>query len=461
MNKFIPHDYQKTGISFIKEHEGAAVVADMGLGKTAMCLHAARDLFLNLEIKGILVVAPLRVAVLTWPMEIENWEDTAWMSYSIVQGPKRLEALNTPADIYLINYENLLWLKDILAKIKPKDWPFDMIIWDELTRMKSPKAKRFKLFKKYVKFFSRRVGLTGTPTPQGYIDLWAQYYMLDSGFRLGTSFTRFKQRFFYAEDYQQYKWVLHDWAADKINKRIEDITIRIAEEGNLDLPPCTIEDIELKIPSHARDVYDELEAEMFTTLHDGNDVEALSAASLTNKCHQVCGGALYTDSKKNEWTPLHDTKIKALKSLVKSLDEPVLVAYSFRHEAQRIMKAFPDAVQLKSGLSKEKERDILDRWNRREIPMLVCHPASAGHGLNLQKGSRYAIWYSLSWSLEYYLQLNKRVHRQGQTRPVTIYRMIMQASTDCVVASCLERKECTQADFLQAIEVYNKNRNLF
>jgi len=457
--KFKPHDYQAKAKNFLMENPKAALIADMGLGKTVTCLDVAVDLILDLAVKGILVVAPLRVTVLTWPIEIESWEFSKFLTYSIIQGPKKAEAFDEDADIYLINYESMFWLIERLRGLKPERWPFDMIIFDELTRMKSHRSKRFKRFKKYVKYFNRRIGLTGTPTPQGYMDLFAQYFMLDNGERLGTSFDRFKRKYFYPEDYMQLKWSAKEGTEDKINARIEDITLRISQEGNLELPPCNIEDIELTMNSDTREIYRELEATMFVELESG-EVEALSAASLTNKCHQACGGGLYTDSEKYEWEELDTVKIDKLKGLVKELAEPVLVAYSYRHEAERIKRAFPEAVHMKSGLTEAKQRELLERWNRGGIPMLLCHPASAGHGLNLQKGSRYAIWYSLSWSLEYYLQLNKRLHRQGQKRPVTIFRLLMSSSTDLVVASCLERKECTQEDFLNAIAVFNKNRKL-
>jgi len=454
----VPHSYQLAAIDFIDDQPAAAIFGDCGIGKTIITLSAVSRLLTDFDIKGVLIVAPLRVARMTWPLEIEEWPEFDWMNYSLLHGPNKAERLKDNSQIFLINYEGLLWLETHLKKIKPQDWPFDMIVWDELTKMKSHTSTRFKKWKKFLRFFKRRVGLTGTPMSNGYIDLWAQFYALDIGESLGTTFTGYRNRFFEQADFMGFSFKPREGSEKIIRELIEPKTMRISAADNLDVPPLSFEDIDIKLPAEARKAYKILEKDLFVELDKGAEVEAMNAAVLSNKCLQFAGGSVYIQEETGEkWVKhIHDAKIDAMKKIRKAVKTPLLVAYSFKHERDRLLKAFPEAVVLKSGYSQSEELDILRRWNAGGISMLICHPASAGHGLNLQKGCHVGVWFSLNWSLELYQQLNARLHRQGQKSPVTYYRLLASETIDEAVATALERKDDSQAGLLKALNKYRQ-----
>jgi len=463
MDKFKPHPYQQEGIDFIMDKGSCALFFDMGLGKTVVCLKAIQKLFYEeAAIKGVLVVAPKRVMTLTWPLEIEKWDISQWVDYVIVHGKKKEQLLNTPAHIYLTNYESLTWLGEQLDQMD--EWPFDLIIFDEITKMKSHNSIRFKKFRYKANKIPYKIGLTGTPMPKNLLDLWAQFRMLDDGKRLGTSFTLFRRKYFYQDDYHGFKFSTTPENEKIIHKLISDITLRISEGDVLDVPPMNVEDIELDMPKRARKDYKILEREMFVELESGDEVEVFNAAALSNKCMQFTGGAIYHPQEfteegkkiKRTWMRIHEVKMDALKEVYNREEAPLLVAYSFRHEMERILKEYPEAQHMSSHLSKKKERQLLDDWNNGEVQMLVCHPDSAGHGLNLQAGSNRALWFSMNWRLDLTMQLNKRLCRQGQTKPVTITRLIMQNTVDEVVATILENREENQESLFRALMRYKK-----
>jgi len=455
------HDYQQTGRDFIEEKQNCAIFGDCGIGKTIICLQAISDLLCDLEIRGVLIVAPLRVARITWPLEIQEWEEFRGLKYTILRGKNKLKNLKSQADIYLINYEGLLWLEEELKKTNCKKWPFDMVIWDELTRMKGHGSRRFKLWKKLLKYFKYKVGLTGTPMSNGYLDLWAQMYCVDQGASLGTTITGYRNRFFHQAGYMGYELKLNPGAEQVIQDLVKDRALRIQAEGNIDVPPLSFEDHYLTLPTNAKKQYKALEKELFVELDNGEELEVMNASALSNKCLQFAGGSVYRYDEErdvNEVIPIHDVKINELKKIRKSTKKPLLVAYMFKHELAKIKEAFPEAVLLKSGYSDTKELKIQKDWNDGKISMLVCHPASAGHGLNLQKGSHIGVWYTLNWSLELYQQLNARLHRQGQKDPVVFHRLIMSDTVDEAVATSLERKDKTQSSLLKALHMYRLNK---
>jgi SNF2 family DNA or RNA helicase len=454
----ILENYQEVARDFILDTPDCALFLDCGLGKTAITLAAVTELLDQVDTKGILVVAPLRVARLVWPMEIEKWDAFSWMSVSFIHGNNKLEKLKSGAAIYTINYEGLIWLADTLRKVKPSKWPFDTIVWDELTKMKAHSTHRFKRIKALIPYFKRHIGLTGTPIPNGHMDLFGQFYVLDGGKRLGTAFNAFQQRYFMKADYMGYKYKPQEGAIERLNAQIADITLRMSAEQYLDLIPPVVIDVELVLPSDKMAVYKRLEKELFITLDSGVDVEVFNAAALTNKCLQYAGGSVYTNDK-HEWESVHDVKHKALDKIVQdNKHTPIIIAYSFVHEAHRIMKTYPEAVWLRSGLSDTAERELQNAWDAGEIPILVCHPGSAGHGLNLQYGGSTIIWFGLSWSLELYIQLNKRVDRKGQLKTPTIYRLITRDTIEEVVASVLEMKEDNQTQLLRALQLYRDSK---
>ncbi len=456
--RYCPYPYQNEATEFIKKNKEAAIWLPCGLGKTIIVLQAINDLFLAKQIKGVLIVAPLRVARLTWETEIQKWEHTQWMRYQFIHGKDKQNKLRKKAEIYLINYEGLVWLFKYLNKYKPATWPFDMLVWDEITKMKSHATVRHKIVRKRVKFFHKRIGLTGTPIPNSYQDLWGQFYVLDEGHRLGPSFYGFRNRFFEPLDYHGYKWGLRPKAEQKLNHLISDITLRIGSEGLLDLHEPEIRDIDVELPPNSRQDYQKLEKELFLRLEEA-DVEAVNAAALTNKCLQYAGGAIYYDDE-GTWVEVHRAKLEAIKSITAAhTDEPILIVYCFKHEAQRLKECLPDAVHWRSGLSKKVEQDIINKWDAGKIKYLIGHPASLGHGLNLQYGGRIGIWYTLNWSLELYLQTNKRLDRQGQKKPPLFYRLVTTNTVDEVVAETLRAKDTRQTSILKALQLYRDGKS--
>lgn len=454
--KFYPKKYQSRAINFILDGDYSALFLDCGLGKTAITLSAILDLIANGEIKSVLVVAPLRVARLTWPMEIEKWDQFKCLKYVFLHGRDRLKRLRQEANIYLINYEGLLWL----LKTNPRKWPFDAIVFDELTRMKSHSSVRFKRMKYKVKYFKKRIGLTGTPLTKSYLDLYGQTLVLDDGRRFGKSFIRFRSKYFYPIDYKQYNWEVKPGAGKTIERKISDMVLRIEDIDHLDIPRLNIIDVELKLPKDLQAQYNKLEKTMFLEL-DKIDIEAFNAASLTGKCLQFCSGAIYHNDDNSKWVRIHNIKTKAIIKIIKEQDdnEPLLISYNFRHEVEKLKRILPNALHLKSGMNDEEERDFISRWNKKEISEILCHPASAGHGLNLQQGGHIGIITTLNWSLEYYLQLLKRLHRQGQKKEVFFYRFIFLDTIEEVIATTLEDRSLRQDKVLRALKLYRKHKS--
>lgn len=449
------HPYQEEAKQFVLDHPEVLLFLDCGLGKSIISLMAIRELLHDAAVKGVLVVAPLRVARMTWPLEIQDWPETRWMTHEILHGDNKEIGFYKRAHIYLINYEGLTWLAKKLKRTKVENWPFEMVVWDESTKMKSYGSQRFTKWRSLIKKFARKIALTGTPSPNSLEDLWGQVFVVDEGKRLGTAFTRFQARFFEKADFQGYRYQVRSKECEKkIYSMIQDICLRLSSDDHLDLPPCTEEIIDIKLPKKCRAQYEEFEAEMFLRLDNREEIEVFNTATLMGKCLQMAGGAVYYDEEKN-WTEFHDEKVKAIKAIRKRHPkEPLLIAYAFRHEAARIKKAFPKAVFLKSGLSGAQEVKIQKDWNAGKISELVCHPASAGHGLNFQKGGCIAIHFTPNWSLELDHQFNCRINRQGQKRPTTIYRIIAEKTTDEVVLTTLERKSCGQKALLDALKQY-------
>jgi len=454
--KFTPETYQESTLKWMQDRDSAALWMDCGLGKTVTTLTALVDWFGNLEVKGVLIVAPLRVARITWPMEIEKWSHTKGLTFSLIHGDKG-KAMAKPATIYLINYEGLIWLAGELKKMKPEKWPFDAIVFDESTKMKNARSKRFKAFKPLLPHFKKRIGLTGTPMPKGLLDLFGQCYCLDAGERLGKAVTAFENRYF-ESDFMGYTLTPRPGAEKIIHEKVADLAVQLKSKDHLDLIPPVIEDVELSLDSKDKVGYAALERDFFIELGD-TSVEAFNAAALTNKCLQYASGAMYhdIDSSVRETIHIHDKKIKALQKIREMhKGEPVILAYNFQHEAERLKGIYPDAVHLKSGMKDSEELAIQKRWDKGLIKELIVHCQSAGHGLNLQYGGRIIIWLSLNWSYELYYQLNKRVDRKGQNKQPLIYRLIVSDTLEEAVATSLGQREHTQENHLAAIKAYKR-----
>jgi len=436
------HEYQERGVNFILNTPKCALFLDLGLGKTLTSLTAIVDLHDQLEVNKVLVIAPLRVANTVWHKEILNWEHTKHLTYSIVTGSekRRIESLFKPADIYIINRENIKWLVDYYGK----SWPFDMVVIDESSSFKSVSAQRFKALRKVLPYIDRLVQLTGTPASNGLLDLYAQMYLLDTGARLGRTMTAYKARFF-ESDYMGYKYTPREQSKEIIYSLLDDIVMTMRAEDYLQLPPRIDINQIVELPEKLMKEYRTLEKEFIADILD-TEIAVFNAAALAGKLLQFCNGAIYTDDS-GAYISLHDAKLDALAEIIEeNQGENILVAYNFKSDLERLKARFKNAVVL------DKQGDAVDKWNNGEIELLLAHPASAGHGLNIQKGGSIIVWFGLNWSLELYQQFNGRLHRQGQTKPVRIIHLVAGGCMDEKVLQAIESKAETQDELLNYLK---------
>jgi SNF2 family DNA or RNA helicase len=449
MTKFIPHSYQRYCINRVLSTPALGLLLDMGLGKTVITLTAVMDLKYNrFAINKVLVIAPKKVAESTWAREAEKWDHLQLLRISTVIGSaaKRIRALNSPADIYVINRENIPWLVDYYRNA----WPFDMVIVDEFSSFKNHKAKRFKALSWVRPHIKRIIGLTGTPAPNGLLDLWAQVFLLDGGERLGKNITGFRERYFEPDQRNRdrvFTYAPKTGGEEAIENLIGDICVSMKAEDYLELPDIMHNTIPVVLDSKAEKAYKKLETEMLLQV-DESTIDAGSAAVLTNKLLQLCNGAVY-DEERNI-VNIHDCKLEAFMELVEGLNgKPALVFYNFQHDKERIKKALAKtSLRVRELKTPQDETD----WNNREIDILLAHPASAAYGLNLQRGGNHVIWFGLNWSLELYQQANKRLHRQGQTEKVIIHHLTVEGGVDEDVVAALESKTSTQDQLMFALK---------
>lgn len=443
--RYKPHSYQTFATNFITTHNEAAILLGMGLGKSVITLTAIWQLLLDeFKARRVLVIAPLRVANSTWAQELAKWDHLDGLTLTVATGPKakRIQALTEEAMITVINRENVPWLVNHYGKA----WPFDMVVIDELSSFKSHTAQRFKALVKTRPMINRIVGLTGTPASNGLMDLWAQFRLLDGGNRLGFYISHYSSRYFTPDKRngaQVYSYKLLPGAQEQIYEAIADMTVSMKTSDHLQLPELTSTRIQVELDENERQVYERLRDEMVVELGD-EIIDAASAAALSGKLLQLASGAIYNPAK--ETIEVHERKLDALEDLVEAANgNPLLVAYWFQHDLERITRRFPQARQLKT------DADI-QAWNRGVIPLALIHPASAGHGLNLQTGGSLLVWFSLTWSLELYQQTNARLYRQGQEKPVTITHLVTTGSIDENVLAALEAKNTTQAALIDAVK---------
>lgn len=432
------HDYQKYGVKKLIEEPNIGLFLDMGLGKTLITLTAIYSLiYERFMVKKVLVIAPKKVAEATWQMEIEKWSNLHNLRTSTVLGSEkqRIKALYTPADIYIINRDNVVWLTDFYKN----DWPFDMVVCDEFTSFKNHQSKRFKALAAMRPHIKRLVGLTGTPSPNGLLDLWAEIYLLDGGKRLGKSFYSYRQAYF-DSDYMGYSYEPKPFMQEKITELISDLCVSMKAKDYLELPEMVEHIIPVKLDAKAKKKYNEMEKEAVLELEDSETIDATSAAALSNKLLQLSNGAIYDEN--GMWHEIHQAKIDAFLETIEQLQgKPVLVFYHFKHDAQRILKAL-EKTNL-SARKLERPEDQKD-WNAGKIDVLLTHPASSAYGLNLQEGGNHIIWFGLNWSYELYVQANKRLHRQGQKNTVFIHHLVTQGTRDEDVMAALGKKENCQ-----------------
>lgn len=459
-----PHGYQKKAVKFLLEHAASALFLDPGLGKTSITLAAIKILKQRKLIDKVLLVAPLRVCHAVWPKELQKWSDFNGLRAVVLHGPKKDELLKQDADIYIINPEGLEWLTDAEVVRKPngkvsvnvdlKRWKrfgFDTLVIDELTKFKNTNSIRFKMAKLVLGTFGRRWGLTGSPASNGLMDLFGQCYMLDQGRSLGPFITHYRNAYF-NPGYDGFSWVLKEGAEELIYERLAPLALRMAAEDYIDMPQLVNNIVRVDLPDKAREVYDALEDHLIAQIEE-RKVRASNAGVASMKCRQVANGGVYLDPEvealvrlpksKREWVDLHDVKAEAVADLVEELQgSPVLIAYDFGHDLNRLLdKLGKDTPYIGGGVSAARSNELEAAWNRGELPVLLGHPQSIGHGLNLQEAGCHVIWYSLTWDYELYDQFIRRVWRQGNnSRRVFVHHIIAAGTIDEVIYQVLQHK---------------------
>ena len=444
--KYQPHEYQKRATQFIIDNRYCALFLDMGLGKTVSTLTAI-DILKNdyLEIDKVLVIAPKSVALNTWSGETAKWDHLKKLRISVAMGTaaQRTKAIERDADIYVTNRDNVKWIVDYFKK---EPWPFDTVVLDESSSFKNPSSQRFKALRKIRPQLRRVIELPGTPSPNGLMDLWPQIWLLDMGERLGRTLGSYTSEFFMAgrrNGAVVYDWIARPGARQRISKRLADISMSMQASDYLDMPDVIDGGLTLALPPDEMRDYQAFQKEQLMQL-DNTDIEAVTAAALTNKLLQYTGGALYDDQ--HNWHEVSTAKLEALQDIVESTDESVLIYYQYQSEKDRILKMLPDAVTFTG------EPELLESWNAGKIRLMLAHPASVAYGLNMQAGGHIIVWYTPTWNLELYMQANARLHRQGQTKPVVIYHLIAAGTIDERVMQALNCKNGSQAALLKHIK---------
>lgn len=442
---FHPYPYQKYAIERIQSQSFLGLFLDMGMGKTVITLTAIDELINNsFDVSRVLVIAPKRVAETTWTDEAQKWEHLKNLQIVPVLGAAKVReaALREKGDVYVINRENVPWIREKLGV----HWPFDMVVIDEASSFKNHQSRRFKALKSLLPRIHRLVELTGTPAPNGLMDLWSEIYLLDKGQRLGRTIGEYRRTYFtpgYGSGYVTYMWNPLPTAQHDIEERISDICVSMKSDDYLALPEMLYNEVKVSLPKATMQKYRELERDFLLQVDD-TSIVASSAAALSGKLLQLANGACYNED--GTVTEIHDEKLKALQELVESNEhKPVLVFYWFRHDLERLQKFFPKAETVDAP-------NAITRWNEGRISMLLVHPASAGHGLNLQFGGNVIVWFGLSWSLELYQQANKRLHRQGQKHTVVVHHLIATDTMDEQVLRALSKKKSTQDDIIDAVK---------
>lgn len=441
--KYSPHDYQVTAYERIIDTKRVGLFLEMGLGKTVVTLTAINELMYNtFEISKVLVIAPLRVAEDTWSRESQKWDHLKHLKISKILGSreKRQNAISEDADIYIVNRENVKWLCDELGR----NWPFDMVVIDELSSFKSIQSQRFKALRRVMPLVSRVVGLTGTPTPNGYMDLWSEIYLLDRGQRLEKTIGAYRERYFIPgmrNGYTVYSWILKSGMDRVIQEKISDICVSMKAEDYLKMPERIDNVVEVRLGDQEMSKYYQMEKKQILEIED-RDVVALTAAAVGNKLLQLANGRVYDDEKRV--IRIHNQKILALEEILDCNQEPVLVFYNFKHDLEALSEAFPEHRIL------DTPKDIED-WNDGKIRLLFAHPASVGHGLNIQAGGHIIVWYGLTWSLELYEQANARLYRQGQKNAVIIHHLIAKGTIDEQVMKVIKEKGSLQDELMRAV----------
>lgn len=445
--RFSPRPYTTRVVEHILRHPKAAIVVDMGLGKTAMVLTALVHLQDTLDVSAALVVAPKRVAVDTWREEVAKWDHTRHLRVSVITGDEgqRIAAINAKADIYTVGYHNLAWLDLWLSGMRAPPW--NMIVHDESSKMKEHSTTRFKLWRAHAARADRVLNLTGTPSPMSLMNLWSQYYLLDQGARLGRTISMFRDRFFERVGEGYFTWRIRSKEASRqIEQLVADVTVSLSGDDHVSLPPLVINDVRVRLPPKAQRHYDELQAEMLTVIRRATIV-APNPALVSAKCRQLLSGAVYSETG---YEVVHNAKLEALDDIIDEMNgKPMMVVYEYKHERDRLLARHP--MPWVGGGSKDPE-GVLRQWNAGQLPLMAVHAASVGHGLNLQHGGSAMVFLTVPWSTELYHQMIKRLHRSGQTERVVVHRLIVPNTVDTAVVAALRKRGNAQAAFMQALQ---------
>jgi SNF2 family DNA or RNA helicase len=450
--RYQPRPYQVESIQHVIDNPFAGLFLPPGLGKTSSTLSAMTQLMAKGEIDRIFIVAPIRVMYLVWPAEIKKWSQFQHLEHTIIHGPDKKRALKSDAEVMLINPEGLAFL---YHELQHKNFSFRGSKWalvvDESTYFKNPKSQRFKQLKQMLRAFSRRLILTGTPAPNGLLQVWSQTFLLDQGERLGTSFYGYRTRYFEPSDYMGYKYEPKDWAETAIYGKLSDIIVHKSND-ELDLPPKTNSFISIELENKARTLYKQLKKDMWLE-YSGVVLTGANSAVIINKLKQIANGAIYDEE--GEAVDIHNQKIEACVEITESLaGQPCMIFYEYRHDLAKLKKAYPKAKVVGSGVKGPELQQIVDDWNSNRIPVLLLHPQSAGHGLNLQESRCHdIIWYSLPHDLELYIQAVARVHRSGVKNPVTVHHLVAKGTVDEVIVESWTRKGSLQSRLLESLRI--------
>ena len=447
--KWVPKPYMRKAVKHLLANPAAGLLLDPGLCKTSITLQAFKTLQRAGVVDRMLVLAPLQVCHNVWPAEAWKWDGFRDLKVVVLHGPKKDQALRSNADVFVINYEGLPWLVK-----QTWEWP-EMLVCDESTKLKNTRTQRFKLLKARFENFDRRYILTGTPVPNGLIDLFGQLFVLDLGERLGAYISHYRSRYFMQSGYGGFDWRPLPDAEDRIYKQIGDVCLRMGAEDYLELPELTKTTVPFSLSPKARSQYDRLAKEFFLAL-DAGDVDAINAGVLSGKLRQVINGAVYNDI--GGVSHVHDDKLTVLADLVEQIGQPTIIAYEFRHDLARLLDLYPMAGVLGGGISKKKAIHTIEEWSAGDLQVLLCHPAAAAYGLNLQDGGHHMVWFGLTWNLEYYAQLIARLWRQGQAQRVFVYHIIAQNTLDEVVWKVLQQKAQTQKSLLAQLKRWRKRK---
>jgi SNF2 family DNA or RNA helicase len=460
------HGYQQKAVNFQCTHPETALWLDMGLGKSVITLTSIAHLINTQFLKAVVIVAPIRVCRLVWRQEALKWTHTQHLKFSMLLGTRdqRTRALlKEGTNIFLVNHENLGWLSETLHTYyisKGKELPFDGIVWDEISKMKNSSTQRVKSVKKVLRHFKWRTGLTGTPASNGYKDLHGQYLVLDEGKRLGTSKTAFKTRFYRKEG--PYKEIAYEDTETTIKNLIGDMTLEMSAADYNPLPDLIINDVMVELDPVTRASYEKMEKEFFIKLDSGAEKEMFNQASLMNACLQYSNGAIYPVAGMPLWEPIHDLKLDALEDIVEECaGQPILLAYQYRSDAARIMERFKelDPINLTECKSEHALNTAMYRWKNNQCRLMIGHPASMGHGVDgLQKNGNTLVWFGLNWSLDLYEQMNARIRRQGQGKPVICHRIMTKDTLDQAQAEALDAKAADQNALRVAVKNYRQNK---